>query len=541
MKILIVDDEELTRTGILSSIDWDSLGIDQVLLADDGLNGLEQARLHRPEIILCDVRMPRMDGIAMLERLEGILPDSVPIFMSGYSDKEYLKAAIRLRAVNYIEKPIDPAEVREAVLEAQKQYMQKLHSRRGQALQSLETASQLALQLTVPYGEANRGITEHLCSELFPDNISGCCFTTVIVRLDSQAELSGTQKEAILHSFEGLLARLHLRCLYIEKRGQSLVYFVFGASQPSQAAWQMICGFLRDTFAACGRYSIAIGEPYAGISHACQSYASAVILLQSSFFFPSGCVLTPFSANPQDTTNAAAANAGNHHAAHLPGPQTSAAHPWNLQSPESDFSGTLQARDEAACTALLDAVYHYYDRSLTVLPNHVKDLYYRLFLMLDDAARQQQLTLPRTDGSGNAEVIERCFHYRELHTILADRTQQFFESIRSSVQEHPTIFLIKEYISKNYRNETLSVKDIGAHVYLSASYVCTFFKNETGQTLNQYLTEYRMERAKQLLADPRYRIADISSRVGYSDGNYFGKSFKKYTGLSPSEYREKLF
>ena len=78
----------------------------------------------------------------------------------------------------------------------------------------------------------------------------------------------------------------------------------------------------------------------------------------------------------------------------------------------------------------------------------------------------------------------------------------------------------------NYMQETLSVKDISAHVFLSASYVCTFFKNETGQTLNQYITEYRMERAKQLLGDSRYKIADISSRVGYSDGNYFGKSFK---------------
>ena len=89
-------------------------------------------------------------------------------------------------------------------------------------------------------------------------------------------------------------------------------------------------------------------------------------------------------------------------------------------------------------------------------------------------------------------------------------------------------------------NEGLSVKDISAHVFLSTSYVCTFFKSETGKTLNQYLTEYRMERAKHLLSDPRYKISSISSRVGYSDGNYFGKCFKKYTGFSPSEYREKI-
>ncbi|MFR3266617.1 MAG: response regulator [Blautia massiliensis (ex Durand et al. 2017)] len=118
MKLLIVDDEELTRTGLISSIDWDSLGITEILQADDGVNGLEMARLYKPEIILCDVRMPRMTGIAMLERLEKFLPDSIPIFMSGYSDKEYLKAAIKLKAINYIEKPLHPEEVQAAVLES---------------------------------------------------------------------------------------------------------------------------------------------------------------------------------------------------------------------------------------------------------------------------------------------------------------------------------------------------------------------------------------------------------------------------------------
>ena len=60
MKLLIVDDEELTRTGVITSLDWASLGIDEVLQADDGVHGLETARLYKPEIILCDVRMPRM-------------------------------------------------------------------------------------------------------------------------------------------------------------------------------------------------------------------------------------------------------------------------------------------------------------------------------------------------------------------------------------------------------------------------------------------------------------------------------------------------
>ena len=155
MKLLIVDDEELTRTGLISSIDWDSLGITEILQADDGVNGLDMARLYKPEIILCDVRMPRMTGIAMLERLEKFLPDSIPIFMSGYSDKEYLKAAIKLKAINYIEKPLHPEEVQAAVLEAQTLYKQKLRSHRGEAIHSQEIATRLAQQLMehlhIPY------------------------------------------------------------------------------------------------------------------------------------------------------------------------------------------------------------------------------------------------------------------------------------------------------------------------------------------------------------------------------------------------------
>ena len=137
------------------------------------------------------------------------------------------------------------------------------------------------------------------------------------------------------------------------------------------------------------------------------------------------------------------------------------------------------------------------------------------------------------------DTLETIFSFDEPHEKLVQKTGDFFQAATNAEEENSTIFLIKDYISQKYMNETLSVKDISDHVFLSTSYVCTFFKNETGQTLNQYLTEFRMEKAKQLLADPRYKIADISSRVGYSDGNYFGKSFKKYTGLSPSEYREK--
>ena len=261
---------------------------------------------------------------------------------------------------------------------------------------------------------------------------------------------------------------------------------------------------------------MAQGDVLCGISRAYQSYSSAVILLQSSFFFTPGTLLTSelLQTSPDSTSDIFSG------------------------SVEKTFSDALSHGDQENSSQILEQLFNAFYQNHNYLQNPVKDLYYRLFLCIEEAYRQQKITGDGTTDS-IAEMIEGCFSFQDLHQILSEKTADFFREAASSSEENPTIFMIKEYIGKNYMNETLSVKDISSHVFLSTSYVCTFFKNETGQTLNQYLTEFRMEKAKQLLRDARYKISDISSRVGYSDGNYFGKSFKKYSGLSPSEYREK--
>ena len=514
MKLLIVDDEELTRTGVISSLDWSSLGIDEVLQADDGIHGLEVAKESKPEIILCDVRMPRLDGISMLERLESYLPDTVPIFMSGYSDKEYLKAAIKLKAVNYIEKPFAISEIEAAIKDARNLYIQKVHSRRGETILSMEAESRLATLLTVPYTNNADTISE-LASKIKLVMNSGTYFTAFIIKTTLFLENTSSRMTELYKRIKDFLVPLHMNCIYLEKKTQYLVYFIFSQSEPTSRQLKSISDFLCNQFSEIGKYTIALGDTACGIAKAYRTYASAVILLQSIYFFPINTVLT----------NAKLNDLADNHADGFSTP------------PISDFSDSLAHLDRQAALQLLDKMYDNFFMNHRLLQNYVRDLYYKLFLCLDDAKHQQQL-----NNLGKpvniTEIIDECFNFSELHQILTDMTIDYFDKAEGASQDNPTIFLIKDYISHNYMNESLSVKDISSHVFLSTSYVCTFFKSETGQTLNQYITEYRMEKAKQLLKDARYKIADISSRVGYSDGNYFGKSFKKYSGFSPSEYRE---
>lgn len=520
MKLLIVDDEELTREGLIASLDWESLGVEQIFQADDGINALAIARLQKPDIILSDVRMPRMDGIQMVERLESILPDTSVIFMSGYSDKEYLKAAIKLKAVNYVEKPLNPLEIKEAVLEAAQRHEKNLRTRQSENLYSLEKASQLALLLTKPYKENEEEITS-LADELSLRLMPGSSFTTYIVKLKTN-DPDSTLLHDIRSDFTDYLTHYHLQVFYIQIHAVYHVFHIMGNNLPSPVALSAVESYLKDQFSQLGDFFIGRGDTVTGISKTYHSYTNAVVMLQSSFFFCPGTLLSSDSM------------------------EKSAPAPSAFELTESavpSFKEALLNKDQDTCTQLLNSLYECYFENRIFLPNQVKDIYYKLFICINDSRQVLKLNYDLVDGNTEESIIEhleKCFTYQELHQMLVSKTELFFQNIHSYVPEDSTIFMIKDYISKNYANDALSIKEISDHVFLSASYVCTYFKSQTGQTLNQYLTEYRMEKAMQLLADARYQITDISSKVGYSNGNYFSKSFKKFTGLTPSKYREKM-
>lgn len=98
---------------------------------------------------------------------------------------------------------------------------------------------------------------------------------------------------------------------------------------------------------------------------------------------------------------------------------------------------------------------------------------------------------------------------------------------------------IKKMVECSYNNVDLSVKSIADKIMYTSAYVCMIFKSNTGCTLNDYLTLYRIKKAKELLGNVTLKLYDVSSAVGFNDENYFSKVFKKYEGVTPIEYRKR--
>lgn len=511
MKLLIADDEILTREGLLSGIHWADIGIDQVLLASDGQEALDIALLQHPDILLSDIRMPKIDGIELANRIQEDQPDTVIIFMSGYSDKEYLKAAIRLQAVSYVEKPLSLSEVRETVAEAVKRRTDALRTKQGVRLYSAEKAGRLSALFTRPYRDHDSEIQQLLSDLKLPPRPARC--VTYILTCKEGA-FAGEQLDSTLAGFSDFLTPRHGSHIHSRISSGRLTIHVLFEKYVSDIVLAETDRNLCQSFRALGTFSLCRGTYADSIGKLYNSYMTAALLTQSSFFHPA-CTLLAYSEN--DDREPAAS------------PLQKDAHRL--------FYESLTTEDKTGCDRILQSLYSHFEKNTGLLPTSAKDIYYRFLSALQDAKGYFRMTYEEENA---LSLIETSFNLDELHAGLENAVRLFFEEVKQSAKEDKTIYLIKEYISANFHHESLSIKEMADHVYLSASYLCTYFKNQTGQTLNQYLTDYRMKKAMHLLADPRIPVSDISAKVGYSNGNYFGKSFKKYTGLSPSKYREKL-
>ena len=531
LKLLVVDDEIYTKEGILEEFPWHEMGISEVFGADDGLQAYDIAQSMHPDIILTDVRMPRMDGITLAFKLREMNLQCCIIFMSGYSDKEYLKSAIQLNAISYVEKPLNSNEVRKSIEKAVK----IIHEERNKNKQSLELfgkfrksmpliKNELALMLSRPSPDMGK-VHDNLnnLNLFFTENthLVTLLFQIIHKNASDPAHLPALSAASV----EELLTAFNLNGLVGIKDTSHIIVHLYNFFDSE--AFCTLTGNMRNmihafsealskSFEEIGKVNTSVGAPVCGINNIYRSYSTAVLALQKFFFY--------------DTLKV---------------------------SFYKEISSGSFLLDEAVLTQYKQclangerekAVFIIKKLTSDIRPNenslikYVKEIYHRLLIVLAQSSLEEQIVLISEELNSNYlwESISKLDTLTLLERFIIEKSDIYFDQLWKKSQTHDVLTSILKYIQSHYSDPGLSLKDISEMSYMSHTYLCSFFKEKTGKTVNQYITDYRMEKGRELLKDVNIKISDVANRAGYNDGNYFAKIFKKITGQSPSEYREKF-
>jgi two-component system response regulator YesN len=264
-------------------------------------------------------------------------------------------------------------------------------------------------------------------------------------------------------------------------------------------------------------YAAAIGKEFRGLKNANKSYATAKTVLNKAYLYPWK------------------------HPVHYSEETEKAVSISMYDAEKNDILRNVSDNNEQKALEACEALYKMLGNRKDLTYQSARELFFNLISEVFQKADLMHLQVKEdemVEGISWIVLIEN-YNLDELHDFLCKHISQYFASLEKAKNEKKQVLAIKSYISKNYVNDMLSIGDISGYLHMSASHVCTIFKKETGDTINNYLTEYRLNKAKQYLKETLLTATEISAKVGYRDNSYFGRIFRKHVGMTPNEYRNR--
>lgn len=503
MKILIADDEDYTREGLIDSVDWESFGIDEIMQAVNGQEALKVAKWFRPDIVLTDIRMPKNDGIDFATELLEINKDSKIIFMSGYMEVEYLKSAIRLSAVDYIEKPIDLNILNAALAKSVEDIKERQRSK--EAEENQKDIQQQTLVSLLCGKESDVMTIEKLAREsTFPLNTSYVC--VILQHSGKMQENEGdmTKLLEVLESRQG-----HAVGRYDRDRRQLQAILSF--QKKEQYHLVPIYQEILDTFPLA---KLGVGIEVDSYKNIYNSYRTAAAAVNCSFYHED----ERFFQIDEEIQHKTTIEPG------LYGEflQILSENPYLLKEWFTSVFAELCKRKycpkEQVCTfiiSLMTAVYSRYPELYDNNPEVGSEAQLQMFLFERESIREI------------SDFVDEVLTWIQEH----NKEKEGYSRIVSGAID---------YVAQHFGEENLSVSQIADYLHFSSAYLNVLFKQEMKVTIKQYLSNYRLERAKKMLEKDFDKITEIAEKCGYANGNYFAKVFKEATGMTPAEYRKKM-
>lgn len=514
-RVIIVDDEPVIRKGLRETIEWDSLGLEVAGEAADGVEALKLCRAIRPEILITDIRMPEMDGLQLIQEVKKLDFDVKITILSGYSDYDYLKAAIRLGVDNYLLKPIDNDELisnlKNAVSEIEKEAVVGRQIRQGSELLRSNTLRRLVsgnisleeLKEKAEFLNLSLGAEEHACAVCsMPRQVSTARREQLALELnrDVRFDSPGGSLTAFVDG-DGNLALLmsHERTPHSRMDIQRALEAVTARAGVGQIA-----------------LTIGVGRPAARVEEIQASYESARESLGYGVFLKNGGIVW-YDGVPETS------------------PQERAFDRIDYER----MKGFIRRGDQDGLKRDLEA-------ALEALAGETKpSLSQAQNLMMHIAVRMAECFY-ETCGSINAFKDPIDFDFAQLFALrrFSEMSAWLFELCGKLFSENRAVLgkgtsvvgLAVAYIAEHYR-EGVTLKQVAAECHINTSYLGQIFKKETGSAFTDYVNAMRVREAQRLLANPTLKVYEVAEQVGFTDYHYFLKIFKKVTGATPTGQR----
>ncbi|MEW9702042.1 response regulator [Paenibacillus sp. SI8] len=515
MRIMIVDDEVIIRTGLCTVIDWKELGLELIPPASSAEEALERIPVEKPHIILTDIRMSGMDGIELAHKVKEVLPDTEIVILTGYDDFGYAQQALREGVTDYLLKTSRPEEIIKAAMKAKMNIMDKWESIKQDNLQQAALRNQLL----------NRALQKGLQDDPAAQEQLRDWFRRTGVDVQSHSNQPASMQvmllmpsgwgeapfaELLLGAAENILIEL-LPCVTLVNKDHLLLVMRAEAGLTDQAGLQRALKRVTDTlkcsaFAALG----SIANDYENLK---TSY-----LMAKEIFAYRGLIGTQGLYTEDDIRDRSGSRAvcSEKEEAELTAILTSG----NMTELRHWVNQKVRAvlEDSAATPATMQAYLH-----SMIIAGH-------RWLERAGTSQEELLALgglPAFEGERHPE--EDVF--KALSAVMTSFHQGLGQSRYAYI--HKSIAYIRDNL-----DQPISLQQVAGFVHVNPNHFSEVFKRETGCTYIEFVTQERMKRAMDILQGSQTKVSDIAGRVGYEDIKYFTQQFKKYTGKTPSEFRQ---
>lgn len=489
-KVLFVDDEPLIREGMVSLIDWENYGYQVIGSAENGKKGLEKIREHQPDLVFVDIQMPGLSGIEMvtLAKNEGFL--SKFVVLSGYSEFSYAQQSIQLGMESYLLKPIEEGELVPLI--------QHLHSKLLKEYQLHEQIQQYE-----EISEITQWENYLFRNQYHTDWVKR--FSSDIFYLASILFEQDVHIPAMESKFTIFKEKVY-KYMWKDQR----LYLLF-RNEPLKEVKQTMKWIGKHLTTNAPQFQL-LEAPH-DIENLPKQIEQLRYLQALQYSYSEIDILTEKDLKTPAETN------------------------FNREKWLKELARAIEFRDTTIIGKHVDMLQSYYqathfpkDRIITEVLDMLRNLYQKI--------QSENLNVLVPNNERMISSFSSTKNLQQLLITIKEQLKETSKQINAFVSNTDNIIEKMESYVEQYYYKDLNVKMMADLFKYNSSYLGKKFKKHTGSYFHQYLDLIRLTKAKQFLKEGKWKVYQVSEKVGYTNHDYFYKKFKRNVGVSPKEYQK---